>query len=137
MEKRIGFRSEGPCKNSNSVISVFSVVKNLAQQKVFAFDTETDGIDEMQANLIGMSFSWQEGQAYYVPVGHRSRQHPVDRRRFATWGRTPILPDTMAGSESCPTKPQCLTCPRKAVGMAPDHTLLSRGDRSLRVQQQQ
>ena len=34
----------------------------------FAFDTETTDIDAMQAKLVGMSFCWQAGEAYYVPV---------------------------------------------------------------------
>jgi len=33
----------------------------------FAFDTETTGIDPMTAELVGMSFSWKESQAWYLP----------------------------------------------------------------------
>ncbi len=32
----------------------------------FAFDTETTSIDPMRAKLVGMSFSWQDGKAWYV-----------------------------------------------------------------------
>ncbi len=42
----------------------------LTQQKMFAFDTETDSLDVINANLVGMSFSWKAGEAYYVPVRH-------------------------------------------------------------------
>lgn len=42
----------------------------LSQQRVFAFDTETDDINAITANLVGMSFSWRSGEAYYVPIGH-------------------------------------------------------------------
>lgn len=34
----------------------------------FAFDTETTGVEPMTAELVGMSFSLQENEAYYVPV---------------------------------------------------------------------
>ncbi|MDN3614695.1 DNA polymerase I [Vibrio gallaecicus] len=37
---------------------------------VFAFDTETDNLDYMVANLVGLSFATEEGIAAYVPVAH-------------------------------------------------------------------
>ncbi|UCF88730.1 MAG: DNA polymerase I [bacterium] len=36
----------------------------------FALDTETDSRDPMRADLVGISFSWAEGQAAYVPLKH-------------------------------------------------------------------
>jgi DNA polymerase-1 len=36
----------------------------------FAFDTETDALDAMQANLVGLSFSTEPGNGCYIPVGH-------------------------------------------------------------------
>lgn len=44
------------------------LIKQLASQTVFAFDTETTGIDANQAELVGMSFSFEKSVAYYVPV---------------------------------------------------------------------
>ena len=40
----------------------------LKQQIFFAFDTETDGIDPLTANLVGMSFAVKEFEAWYVPI---------------------------------------------------------------------
>jgi DNA polymerase-1 len=40
----------------------------LKKQKLFAIDTETTSIDAMRADLVGMSFSWQPGQGFYLPV---------------------------------------------------------------------
>ncbi|MCK6265550.1 DNA polymerase I [Vibrio sp. ZSDE26] len=37
---------------------------------LFAFDTETDSLDYMVANLVGLSFATEEGLAAYVPVAH-------------------------------------------------------------------
>src|SRR5262249_28679987 len=34
----------------------------------FCVDTETTAIDPLRAELVGLSFSWKEGEAYYVPV---------------------------------------------------------------------
>lgn len=36
----------------------------------FAFDTETDALDALQANLVGLSFSTAPGNGCYIPVGH-------------------------------------------------------------------
>ena len=47
-------------------------MKDLAKQLVkagrFAMDTETAGLDAMQTQLVGMSFSWEEGTGRYVPI---------------------------------------------------------------------
>ena len=43
-------------------------VEELKKQPRFAFDTETDALGAMRSNLIGMSFSWNEGCGHYVPV---------------------------------------------------------------------
>ena len=39
---------------------------NLADS--FAFDTETTGIEPMRVELVGLSFSLQENEAYYIPI---------------------------------------------------------------------
>lgn len=45
-------------------------VKKCKQAKLFAFDTETDSLDYMQAKLVGMSFSVEPGEAAYLPIAH-------------------------------------------------------------------
>ena len=47
------------------------LVEKLSNQKIFAFDTETDSLNTQEANLVGISFSFVEGQAYYIPLQHR------------------------------------------------------------------
>ena len=42
----------------------------LREADEFAFDTETDSFDPMQANLIGLSFAVEPGRAAYLPLGH-------------------------------------------------------------------
>lgn len=52
----------------NTVDEIKDLVKVLEQQSTFSFDTETTGIDPHQAEIVGMSFSYKAGEAYYVPV---------------------------------------------------------------------
>ncbi|SQI33906.1 DNA polymerase I [Leminorella richardii] len=42
----------------------------LAKADGVAFDTETDGLDYMSANLVGVSFAIESGKGAYVPFGH-------------------------------------------------------------------
>ena len=44
--------------------------KKLKQAELISFDTETDSLDYMQANLVGMSFSIKPGVAAYLPIAH-------------------------------------------------------------------
>jgi len=43
------------------------LVEKLLQQKELCFDTETTGLDANDAELVGMSFSIQPGEAWFVP----------------------------------------------------------------------
>ena len=47
---------------------ITNLVSQLADKKEIAFDTETTNIDANLADMVGMSFCWEEGEAYYVPV---------------------------------------------------------------------
>jgi len=42
--------------------------KKLSSQKIFTFDTETTGLNPLTCDLLGISFSWAEGEAYYVKI---------------------------------------------------------------------
>jgi len=53
-----------------------SWVKKCKQAKLFAFDTETDSLDYMQAKLVGMSFSVEPGEAAYLPIAHDYDEAP-------------------------------------------------------------
>src|SRR5882757_6084477 len=47
--------------------AIAALVEKLLVQKEICFDTETTGIDANDVELVGMSFSWQAGEAFYVP----------------------------------------------------------------------
>jgi DNA polymerase-1 len=45
-----------------------SLIYYLSLQKEICFDTETTSIDSYEAELVGMSFSYYKGEAYYIPI---------------------------------------------------------------------
>ena len=46
------------------------LVKALNKAKIISFDTETTSTEEMRADIVGISLSIQEGEGYYIPIGH-------------------------------------------------------------------
>src|SRR5258707_10221967 len=67
-------------------------VAELKGQKRFAFDTETDDLGAMRSNIIGMSFSWESGVGYYVPVnGPEGQIHLPQEKVLAAL--KPVLED--------------------------------------------
>jgi DNA polymerase-1 len=47
---------------------IHALVEKLKKASVFCFDTETTEIEPINASLVGVSFSTQEHEAYYVPM---------------------------------------------------------------------
>lgn len=45
-------------------------IERLNRSPLFAFDTETDSLDNLNANLVGLSFAIEPGIACYIPVAH-------------------------------------------------------------------
>lgn len=56
-------------------------LEKLTAADVVAFDTETDSLNYMVANLVGVSFAVEEGQAAYVPVAHDYLDAPEQLER--------------------------------------------------------
>ncbi len=44
------------------------LIKTLSKQQYFCFDTETTGTDTNNAELVGLSFSYQPDEAFYIPL---------------------------------------------------------------------
>jgi DNA polymerase-1 len=57
------------------------LVERLESVDCFAFDTETDGLGALRSSLVGMSFSWEEGKGFYVPVMAPSGEAILTRER--------------------------------------------------------
>jgi DNA polymerase-1 len=47
------------------------VIKDASKSKVIALDTETTGLDYMDADLVGISLSFKAGEAFYIPLQHQ------------------------------------------------------------------
>ncbi|GKV87327.1 DNA polymerase I [Pectobacterium atrosepticum] len=69
-------------------------IERLKQAEVFAFDTETDGLDTLTANLIGLSFAIKPGEAAYLPLAHDYLDAPeqLDRAQVLALFK-PLLED--------------------------------------------
>lgn len=52
----------------NTTQEIDDLVQKLSLVSEFCFDTETTGLNVIQAQLVGMSFAWETAVAYYVPV---------------------------------------------------------------------
>ncbi|KFA23857.1 DNA polymerase I, partial [Xanthomonas vasicola] len=60
----------------------------------FAFDTETDSLDPLQADLIGLSVAAEPGKAAYLPFGHNFPGAPVQLDRTQALAQlVPLLTD--------------------------------------------
>jgi DNA polymerase-1 len=83
----------------------------------FAWDTETTGVDPQQAELVGLSFSWEEGKAFYVPVnldppmyGGKAEVRRPEGSLFAEAGASPDMQavlDVLRGPLEDPGIPKC------------------------------
>jgi len=59
-----------------------SFLNKLKKQKEFAFDTETSSFDPLTADLLGVSFSWKKGEAYYIQLSIINYQLSIDDNLF-------------------------------------------------------
>ena len=50
--------------------SLKELIKKASKAKTIAVDTETTGLDYMDTELVGISLSYQAGEAYYIPLKH-------------------------------------------------------------------
>ena len=54
-------------------------IERLKKSSVISLDTETNGLDYMDVDLVGISFSVKPGQAGYIPLNHKAEQQlPLD-----------------------------------------------------------
>jgi hypothetical protein len=60
-------------------------IARIREQGYFAFDTETTSLDEMRADLVGISLALAPNEAAYLPLGHRDGRATSSVR--ARWPR--------------------------------------------------
>ena len=59
-------------ENNYTIVDTTEGIKELntklLKQKSVAFDTETTGVDPLASDIVGISFSFKKGEAFYVPL---------------------------------------------------------------------
>ena len=60
----------------NSEKELDKIIKLASKSKIIAIDTETTGLDYMDADLVGISLSYEPGKAFYIPFGHEKQDVP-------------------------------------------------------------
>lgn len=58
-------------------------LQNLMKQKSVCFDTETTGLNPLEAELVGIAFSWEKGKGFYIPFpeNHKETQQLLEELR--------------------------------------------------------
>ncbi len=74
-----------------------SWLEKLKNSEVFAFDLETDALDTLSANIVGISFAVAPGEAAYLPVAHDYLDAPDQLDRATVLAQLkPLLEDESA-----------------------------------------
>ena len=58
----------------NSPYAVTQLVNELMQKESVCFDTETTSLDSLQAELVGIAFSWSKGKGYYLALPQKKEE---------------------------------------------------------------
>jgi DNA polymerase-1 len=58
------------------------LIQNLLKQSVVCFDTETTGIDTIEATLVGIAFSYEKGKGFYVPFPDNQQEASLLLEKF-------------------------------------------------------
>ena len=77
-------RAAGPALACETILSWDALERWLARlgaADLVALDTETTSLDEMRAEIVGVSFSVTPGEAAYVPLAHRYPEAPTQLPR--------------------------------------------------------
>jgi DNA polymerase-1 len=73
--------SHGPTTPSSTWDAFDTWLAKLQAAELTALDTETTSLDEMRAEIVGISFSVEPGQAAYIPLTHRYPGAPEQLNR--------------------------------------------------------
>ncbi len=73
------------------------LVTKLSKAKEIAVDTETTSLGPMGCELVGLSFSIKDGEAFYVPVGHEAGLGKQCKRSKALEMLKPLLENPKVG----------------------------------------
>ncbi len=68
-------KSEVNTNNYKSILNetdLDKLIKKLNEKSIISVDCETSSLNPMDAQLIGVSFSYEVNEAYYIPVAHKN-----------------------------------------------------------------
>lgn len=88
---------EGKYEQVKSLKDLKALVAKMRKAEWLAVDTETTSLNTLEAELVGISLSFVEGEAYYVPVGHDDNmsnlplEQTLDALKPVLTGDTPHL----------------------------------------------
>ena len=78
-------------KMINSEKELDKIIKLASKSKIIAIDTETTGLDYMDADLVGVSLSYEPGKAFYIPFGHEKQDVPQLKEKVVINKLKPFL----------------------------------------------
>ncbi len=67
------------------VINIQELEKILSkadERGLFAIDTETNSLDTMVADLVGISLSFKIGEAFYIPLAHKNKLDALVKKQL-------------------------------------------------------
>ncbi|MCK9439016.1 MAG: DNA polymerase I [Patescibacteria group bacterium] len=74
----------------NNEKSFTNFIKKIEKVKSFSVDTETDSLDPLKANLLGISFCWKENEAYFIELKLKNKNNLKEKEN-----KTPNLFETI------------------------------------------
>ena len=107
---------------ADSPEKVRAMTNELQTASMLAFDTETDGLDAMRCNLVGLSLCGQEGRAFYVPMAAFTHiQEASSQLPSVQFPTVPSVGDThsQAGLFDAPLEPSRTTTAQLPSSKAP------------------
>jgi DNA polymerase-1 len=78
----LAIKGEYECVSSREQLDAW--IDRLRTAELIAFDTETDALDPMRANIVGISFAVEVGRACYIPLAHIYPGAPAQLELAAT-----------------------------------------------------
>ena len=61
-----------------------TLTRRIEEEQTFSFDMETTGLEALQARPVGIAIGFGPGEAYYLPVGHRTSQSQLELSQVLT-----------------------------------------------------
>ena len=99
-------------------VALDAMLSALEASEIVAFDTETTSQTAMLAELVGLSFSNEEGKGWYVPVGHEEGQQL--ERDYVLERLRPMLESGKAGLAASDKKSALAASDKKSALAASD-----------------